>query len=52
MIDERFCFSRTLGYAEDVGKKFFDDEKVGRGGEGVVEGEDGAGAFEAVAGEM
>ena len=52
MVDKGFGFAGAFGHAEDVGEEFFDDEEVGGGGEGVVEGEDGAGAFEAVAGEV
>lgn len=35
-----------------MGEEFFDEEEVGGCCEGGVEGEDGAGAFEAVAGEV
>lgn len=52
MIDKGFCFPGAFGDAEDVGEEFFDEEEVGGCCEGGVEGEDGAGAFEAVAGEV
>ena len=49
MVHEGFCLSSALGHAEDVGEKFFNDEEVWLRGEGCVEGEYWAGAFEAVA---
>ena len=52
MVDEGFRFPRALGHAEDVGKEFFDDEKVWLRGEGSVEGEYRAGSFETVAWEV
>ena len=48
MIDEGFCLSRALRYAEYVGKQFFDDEEVWLGGESCVEGKYRPGAFETV----
>ena len=41
-----------FGHTEDMCEEFFDDEKVRLAIEGFVEGEDGAGAFEAVSGEV
>lgn len=52
MVDEGFCFAGALRDAEDVGEEFFDEEEVRGGCEGGVKGEDGAGAFEAIAGEV
>ncbi len=52
MIDKGFCFPGALGYTEDVSEKFFYDKEVRCSSEGVVEGENWAGAFEAVAGKV
>lgn len=52
VIDEGFCFSGAFRYAEDVSEDFFDEEEMWGGGEGGVEGEDGSGAFETIAGEV
>ncbi len=52
MVDEGFGFARALGDAEDVGEEFADEEEVRGAGECGVEGEDGAGAAQAVAGEV
>ncbi len=52
MVDEGFGLAGAFGDAEGVGEEFFDEEEVRGGGEGGVEGEDGAGAAEAVAGEV
>ncbi len=52
MIDERFCFPCAFGHTEDVSEKFFDNEEMRGRGEGVIEGEDRTGAFEAVAREV
>ena len=49
MVDEGFCLARALRDPEDMSEEFFEDEEVWLGREGCVEGEDGAGAFEAVA---
>ena len=52
MVDEGFRLAGGFRDGEDVGEEFFDEGEVGLGVEGGVEGEDGAGAFEAVAGEV
>lgn len=52
MVHERFDFSSIGRYAEDVGEEVFDQEEGWGGGEGAVEGEEGPGALEAVAGEV
>jgi len=52
VVDEGLGFSRALGHAEDVDEELFDELEVRGGGEGGVEGENGAGAFKAVAGEV
>lgn len=52
MVDEGFGLAGAFGDAEGVGEEFFDEEEVRGGGEGGVEGEDGAGAAQAVAGEV
>lgn len=52
MVDEGFGFAGPFGDAEDVEEELFEDAEVGFAVEGGVEGEDWAGAFEAVACEM
>ena len=52
MIYEWLDLARAFGYAKYVEEKFFDDAQVWLFVEGGVEGEDGPGAFEAVACEM
>lgn len=52
MVDEGFCLSGTLRYAEYMSEEFFDDQEVWLGKEGCVEGEYGAGAFETIAWEV
>lgn len=52
MVEEGFCLPRALGDAEGVGEELFDELEMWGGCESGVEGEDGAGAFEAVAREV
>lgn len=52
MVDKGFGLAGAFGDAEGVGEEFFDEEEVRGGGEGGVEGEDGAGAAETVAREV
>lgn len=52
VVDEGFGLAGALWHAEDVGEELFDEEQVRGGGECGVEGEDGAGAAETVAGEV
>lgn len=52
MVDEGLGLAGASGDAEGVGEEFFDEEEVRGGGEGGVEGEDGAGAAQAIAGEV
>ena len=52
MVDERLRFSRAFRDAEDVQEKLFQDAEMGFFVECGVEGEDGAGAFQAVSSEV
>ena len=52
MVHERFYLSRVGRDPENVGEQVFDQEEGRGGGEDAVEGEEGPGALEAVAGEV
>ena len=52
VVDEWFDFSGVGRHAKDVGEEVLDQEEGRGGGEGAVEGEEGPGALEAVAGEV
>jgi hypothetical protein len=52
VVGEGFYFAAAGGHAEVVGEQFLDDSGVGLLVEAGVEAEDGAGALEAVAGEV
>ena len=42
VVNERFGFPCAFGDAEDMGEELFDDEEVGLGGKGGIEGENRA----------
>ena len=48
VVDEWFCFSSTFGDTEDMEEQFFEEAEVRCAIEIRVEGENGAGAFEAI----
>ncbi len=52
MVDKGLRLARAFRDAEDVQEELFDEAEVRVGVEGGVEGEDGPGAFEAVACEV
>ena len=52
VVDEWFGFAGGFWDAENVGEELLDEDEVRFGVEGGVKGEDGTGAFEAVAREM